>query len=266
MDSTNKHITVFFPDVPSENGAAKFPLLAYAHGYGGGGVQTVPAYWEMCEALASFGFVITLHHACDLGCWDSHPKGFSKYYEEQLKAIDWAVESASAASTEDAFANLDVSLGIGVVGHSMGGQATYFSSSDKSDPLSRNISSAVYHHAWTEEFVTPQIPYLSFTSVYDDEANEDTMGIPIYESGQDTGLSRGIVSTLNFGHHEADILGINPLLAQFTAAWFKVFMACGGEDGVDWEGMIFGDDEYSVCSGGMGEVESAHCEIIDERL
>ena len=86
----------------------------------------------------------------------------------------------------------------------------------------------------------------------------------IFESGKD--ISRGIVSTLNFGHHEADILGINPLLAQFTAAWFKVFMACGGDDGVDWEGMIFGDGENSICSGGMGEVESEHCEIIDERL
>jgi len=89
------------------------------------------------------------------------------------------------------------------------------------------------------------------------------MGIPIFESGERTGLTRGIVSTSNFGHHEADILGINPLLAQFTTAWFKWFMAAGGDDGVDWEEMIFGTGENSVCKGGMGDVE--RCEIVDLR-
>jgi len=68
MDPTNKKITVFYPTPGSYDSDTSFRFVAYSHGFGGGGVQTAPAYWEVCEKLASFGYVVSLHHSCDLGC------------------------------------------------------------------------------------------------------------------------------------------------------------------------------------------------------
>jgi len=173
------------------------------------------------------------------------------------------------AEKVEAYSNLHLEDGVSVVGHSMGGQATLFSSAYNS--TSHNIVAAVYHHAWTEDFPAPQIPFLDFTSVWDDEAPADTMGQVIYDiPDTPTKLSKGLVSTKNFGHHEADILGFNPLLPQFTAAWLKIFMDGTFEETqngvtVNWEGMIFGDDVTSVCGGGMGDIDPDMCEIVDMR-
>jgi hypothetical protein len=262
MDITNKHITVFHPTNYDEATTPPFRLLAYAHGFGGGGLQTAPAYWEICNNLASFGYVVTLHHSCDVGCTrEDGELGFDDYYKEQLKAIDWV---ESVYRTDDTFANLDFESGVGVVGHSMGGQATLFSSAYNS--TSHNIKAAAYHHAWTEDFPRPTVPFVSFTSVYDDEADATKMGKAIYDIPGTEGLTKGLVSTAKYGHHEADILGINPLMGQFTVAWFKILLeGVKQENGVDYEEMIFGKGEASVCGGGDGEMDMAMCEISDMR-
>ena len=257
-------MTVFYPVEYDKDVTRPFRLLAYAHGFGGGGIQTAPAYWEMCEALSSFGYVVTLHHSCDVGCTREDGKlGFDDYYKEQLKAIDW-VETMLNDGGDVAFANLDIESGVGVVGHSMGGQATLFSSAYNS--TSHNIKAAAYHHAWTEDFPQPTVPFISFTSVYDDEADATKMGKAIYDIPGTDNLTKGLVSTANYGHHEADILGINPLLPQFTVAWFKVLMeGVSTENGVNYEEMIFGKGPTSVCGGGDGEVDATMCEILDKR-
>ena len=264
MDVTNKHITVFYPTGYDASSTPPFRLLAYAHGYGGGGIQTGPVYWEMCTALASWGYVVTLHHSCDLGCTKKDGKwGFDDYYKEQLKAIDFVSNMVSQGG-DPAFANLDFQAGVGVVGHSMGGQATLFSSAYNAS--SHNIKAAVYHHAYTEDLQVPQVPFLSMTSVYDDEADPQKMGKAIFDIEGTENLTKGIVSTSDYGHHEADILGFNPLVPQFTVAWMKVLMEGTMEEGgVNFEEMIFGDGDTSICGGGDGDVDKYMCEIIDMR-
>ena len=44
----------------------KFPLLAYAHGALGGGVD-IAGYVPFFDQLASYGFVIVAHKSCTLG-------------------------------------------------------------------------------------------------------------------------------------------------------------------------------------------------------
>ena len=52
----------------------------------------------------------------------------------------------------------------------------------------------------------------------------------------------------------------NPLLAQFTAAWFKVYLDKTPKDqGTDFEAMLFGKTEHSLCGGGDGKM--AACEL-----
>ena len=115
-DPTNQHITVFYPVDYDIESTPKFRFLPYMHGFGGGGIQTVPAYYEICKGLASFGYVVALPHACDVGCVsDGDILGFEHYYEEQYKTIDWAAE-VIRGGVETPFTNIDFDAGIGIVG------------------------------------------------------------------------------------------------------------------------------------------------------
>ena len=56
------------------------------------------------------------------------------------------------------------SVGYGVAGHSMGGQATVFSSS-YGNATGHRIRAAVMHHAFTHDYPAPTVPFLAFTGV-----------------------------------------------------------------------------------------------------
>jgi len=217
----------------------------------------------MCKRLASFGYVVALPHACDVGCTlDDGDLGFRHYYYEQLKAIDWGREQWLAQ--EEGFANLDFDSGVGIAGHSMGGQATLYSSAYNATEF--NIKAAVYHHAATSEFPTPTVPHLIMTAEFDDEAVPEKDALPIFDLDTPDSMSKGIVNKAGFGHHQPDILGFNPLMPQFTVAWMKVFLDNVMVEGDnDWEDMIFGTGDKSICSGGDGGVIDSMCEIRDNR-
>ena len=65
--------------------------------------------------------------------------GFGHYYKQQLKVIDWA--NAQAALP------INKTCGVGVAGHSMGGQSTLYSAAYNSS--THNIKAAAMHHAFT---------------------------------------------------------------------------------------------------------------------
>ena len=63
------------------------------------------------------------------------------------------------------------------------------------------------------------------------------------------------------GHHAPDTLGYDPLLPQFTAAWFKLYLDRTPEwEGIDFRSMIVGNDEKrSICKGGFGVMVEKMC-------
>ena len=81
----------------------------------------------------------------------------------------------------------------------------------------------------------------------------------------------GLVNKLRSGHHEPDILSADPnstrLLAQFTAALFKLFLDNNDPEStwynLDFYGMIFGSDESSVCGGGDSDVVDGECVVLN---
>ncbi|KAJ1491948.1 Alpha/Beta hydrolase protein [Baffinella frigidus] len=130
MDSSDRRVDVFSPDPNSTKPGETFPLIAFMHGFFGGGVFTT-IYFPLVEAIASFGYVVVVPRACDVECFDDKaslpgdPLTFAHYYEQQLRVIDWAMEQARAEF--EVFTRVNVSAGVGIAGHSMGGQATLFS-------------------------------------------------------------------------------------------------------------------------------------------
>lgn len=116
-----------------------FPLLSYAHGAAGGSWYSIEGYYSLWTQIASYGFVVVAPASCSMGCEDG---GWSTYYLEQLKCIDWA---RNQSKIDPILAKIDWDMGVGIVGHSMGGQATVHSAKS-TYTIPRNITAAVLHH------------------------------------------------------------------------------------------------------------------------
>jgi len=255
MDKSSQKINVWFPKGKE---GQKFPLISYAHGLGGGGVIEPIAYTALLKAIAEFGYVIVAPDACDFGCSDLatlplDPPGFKHYYLQQLKAIEWARNQ-----TDGLFSTVDFSVGVGIAGHSMGGQATVYSSSEAG--AGHDIRAAVMHHAFTHSYPAPVVPFLAFTGT------KDTTAPPKMSQGffgaERAHPVKGLVNKVGATHHEPDITDYNPKVAPFSAAWFKIFLDKTPQaDGFDYHDMVFGSGANSLCGGGDGDMQQ--CELHD---
>ena len=243
--------TVYYPVMDSSYNATSFKYISYAHGMFGGGVAEVPGYNTLLHAMASFGYIIGATHQCSVGCYDDcrslkdDPKCFGNYYKKQLNMISWAKEcSGLVGGCSEPFQYVDFSEGVGIAGHSMGGQATVFSSS-ANNATDFDIRAAVMHHAYTHDFPPPTIPFLDFTGEQDTTSPASTMAVPIYQSAASSKLPRGLVDKTNANHHEPDVSSFDKngieLLAQFSAAWFKLYLDKTPQAlGLDFHEMIYG--------------------------
>lgn len=271
-NSADEHmdkISVWYPTFSLNNTSnRKFPFISYAHGMFGGGALEIPGYNMLLKTMTSFGYIIAATHQCSVGCFDDcnslehDPPCFGNYYKKQLGVFDFAKEFKGDSSGFNPFNLIDWSKGVGIAGHSMGGQATLFSSS-YNNATTYNIKAAVLHHAFTHSFPAPSIPFLVFTGENDVEAPADTMGVPIFEAG--AGLPRGLVDKTLAGHHEPDITSLDrngiSLLAQFSVAWFKLYLdETPYANGFDYDAMIYGQGAQGVCSGGDGNMTTCTIE------
>jgi len=265
MDSTDQRIDVYYPSTKG-----KYPLIAYSHGF-----DNEPTdYSQLFEGIVSFGYIVTAHWACHVGCADDHatiwgdPPFFAHYYRQQLLSISFAKDMAAAH--DPVFSMIDFSGGVGVAGHSMGGQSSLFSSS-YDNATQNDVSAAVMHHAFSNEFPAPQVPFLAFTGTGDDVASPK-MTENFFKAPGVASLPRGFVNKKSAVHYEPENGFFpfeehcyNPLLPQFTAAWFKLHIEKKSQEfGIDFEQLIYGNGgknstQLSICEGGDGELEA--CEM-----
>ena len=153
-DETDRH--VYYPI--AEDASFKFPFISYAHGLFGGNEIDINGYYDFFHQLASYGFVVGAPASCNTGC-DDHVnapytwlrwrtssdfkfKGWNSYFGEQFKTIEWARNMSNSSI----FNTIDWSVGVGIAGHSMGGQATT-QSSHFNCVKQWDIRASVIHHA-----------------------------------------------------------------------------------------------------------------------
>eukprot|EP01048_Picozoa_sp_COSAG05_P011218 COSAG05_NODE_1043_length_6061_cov_10.071285_5_plen_341_part_00 len=298
QDSTDRTVDVFYPETGQASGGAKYPLLSFAHGYGGGGAVEDIAYHSLLSGVAGFGYVVVATRACDDGCHckskacslDHDPAGFRQFYLQQQRAITWArgFGGAGAPAVPECFQQLNASSGVGIFGHSMGGQATVFSSSG-SNASAFDVRAAVMLHAYTHVYPASSVPFLAFTGTKDTTA-PPAMAEWLFNAGSGT-HPRGLVNRDGATHHEVrppltprplltllfcaaalcvsitlsrpqpDVEDYNPLLPQFTAAWFKLYLEGRAlEFGLDFDALLWGNSSSSLCGGGAGKM--AACQLI----
>jgi dienelactone hydrolase len=162
LDVTDQEGVVIYPT--SGNSSEHFPVLSYAHGAAGGGWYTFEGYFTLWRQLASHGFVVVAPKSCSVGC---KAGGWSTYYLEQLKMFEWAKNQTTAGVDPSIFNLIDWDAGVGIVGHSMGGQATVRSAAQQYVDA-YNIKAAVLHHPEVDKGGAKMVvPTAAFTGTAD---------------------------------------------------------------------------------------------------
>ena len=243
-------VDVFYPSVQSTT----YPLLTYLHGLGGGSEIEPIAYDELFNAITAFGYVLVAPRACDYGCKEDRlslkrdPPFFGNFYKQHFAAIEWAKNMSSEAP----FDMINWDAGVGIAGHSMGGQGTLFASS-YDNASNYDIRAAVMHHAYSHEYPAPSIPFLAFTGTKDDTA--PPVMAESFFNAPGAYPTRGLVNRENTNHHEPDIESYNDLLPQFTVAWLKLYLNDKNTKDFDFHSMIYGNGTDSLCCGGDGDMK-----------
>jgi len=258
LDVTDQHMWVHWP--ANATAGQMFPLISYAHGFLGGGLDML-GYSYLWNQMASFGFVIVAPSSCNVGCDDRSNapytdcaglrslefSNFNSYYGEQLKAIEWARNMS--ASVDPVFSLVNWSKGVGIAGHSMGGQATAMSA-HHACAKQWDIRAAVMHHpadtgvpggANAGVNITT-VPMAMFTSSGDHvvgEAGTRTFtAAPVKEKALRDLYGSSHLEPLLWPPVE------NPNLGTYTASWFQIYL--NGDQGA-YHDLVYGNGPDSLC-------------------
>ena len=210
-----------------------------------GGWYTFEGYFSLWTQMASYGFVIVATKSCTLGCKHG---GWSTFFHEQLHCIDWARNVSGGGGGADpgaypGISRVDWTAGVGICGHSMGGQATVRSATAANTVAHhRNITAAVLHHPEVDSGGGKiAVPLAAFTGTTDTICPApETM-----EIWDPAPLPKTIRNQKGEGHLEPVLTPPieNPYLATFTAAWFKIYL--GGDVG-EYYDMIYNPGNASA--------------------
>jgi hypothetical protein len=245
LDESDPEGVIVYPsgNIPA---GTKFPILSYAHGAAGGGWYTFEGYFALWRQIASHGFVVVATKSCSVGCKGKGNKGWKNFYLEQLKMFDWA-KSMSEGPSPSHFGLIDFSLGKGIVGHSMGGQATVRSAAE-TYVKQYNIKAGVLHHPETDDGgAKMDVPIAAFTGTADKTC-------PPAETHHiwdpDTVLPKTLYNRVGADHLEPVLIPPieNPGLGMYTAAWFKIYL--NGDTGM-YHDLIYDNSgksyEFALC-------------------
>jgi len=266
MDSSDRTIDACWAVPPANGNTTTFPLIVYGHGLFGGSIGEPVAYYNIFNELASWGYYVVGTRACNIGCSDKpvslpgDPSGFGTYYEQLLKLITWSRDSHTSGQAD--FDHLDTSVGVGMCGHSMGGQGALFASS-YDNATNYGIKATVLHHAYTHVYPPSSVPFLAFTGGKDTTAPPD-MAHEIFNAPR-TATVKGLVNKKSADHTEP-CTDENKWLAQFTAAWFMLYVDGTPEaHGVNFHDLIFGKGSSSLCGGGDGD-DLTECKVVTAEM
>jgi hypothetical protein len=165
------------------------------------------------------------------------------------------------------FSLIDWGAGVGIAGHSMGGQSTAIASSLRCSER-YGIRAAAIHHAASGDIghdvnigSNISVPSAFFTTTGDGIWNETKQiflnSVNNTGGGGDT-LSTFYRNQVGFSHLEPVLSPPieNPMLATFTAAWFNIFLTPNGAPpltaGTWWYDAVFGTGDMPGGGGGDG--------------
>lgn len=224
-----------------------YPVVVYAHGLMGGHVDII-GYTTLFERIASFGFVVVA------------PMDSIEGVGDVATIIDFVRAPPAGAEWANA---VNVSAGVGIVGHSMGG-GTVGPAATQPHASALNIRAAMFHHCPCEfpfsAGVQPAdvaVPVALFTGTTDIICMA-RFARKFYEGI--TFAPRTFRNQVGMNHLEPVLEGLgnneNPYLGYFTAAWFKVYLV--GDRGEFYDHIYNETSQDSLC----GYAKMKQCENV----
>lgn len=128
MCGGSQNARVYYP-----KDAGKVPLIAHAHGFTAGGYKAYNSVAPMLEAITAAGYVVIVPES------SRYPRECPDEWKDQIHSLAWCKNSKFAKM-------IDFDKKTGVLGHSMGGGATYHSAGQASAVHGQNIGAAVALH------------------------------------------------------------------------------------------------------------------------
>jgi dienelactone hydrolase len=240
---------------PKQSTDEKFPLIVFAHGAAGGRIDML-AYQKHFNDLAAYGYVVIAPKSCFMGCsppgsnasnlgvagsclpWTDGPQ-WTSFVHENTRAIKYA-----KASSEDWSTIIDWDAGLGVAGHSMGGEVvSQMGSAEFKDEY--NVKAVVCEHCQMCEVdgTVIETPAMFMTGTGDYEVqprqvkgayNEDPTAPKVFRNDK----GRGHTEMLNL------LVQYNSAVASHAAAFFKTHI--NGDQG-DFYAQIYANGTDSFC-------------------
>jgi len=243
LDASGPYVVLVFPEVVLEPQTTKrFPLIVFSHGdYGGGLLGAYYGHKALLDGLASFGFIVAAVTSCSFGCVDGD--GWEKYYQEQLKLLEWASSETREEDTDGILQAVDRSKGYGLIGHSGGCTAVVHASAEFAN---YNVKAAVLLHPGDDPpnaTYDSVVPLAAFTGTLDDCCGENTT--KLYYQQKDA-PPKAYANMIGAQHLEP--LFFHTKWTAYAAAWFKIWID-DTDDPLYYNNLIYSDSYVSLCGG-----------------
>jgi len=233
---------VYYPNPLS----GKFPLISFAHGFQCGGTEAYADYSTMLTALTAAGYVVIVSESSN---W---PFECSEEWKDQLRSMEWARASNFSS-------HIDFTLQTGVLGHSMGGGASYHTAGLAVAVKEYNIGAAVALHPQIRSPFHLQPITNSLVPIFFGAGSEDEVVSPASVKkaySQTTGVPKVFVEIDGAFHDE-------PMCPPFGKARYTPYVIAmfdchlKGDNGQCRT--IYGSGSGTLCGGG-GKVKMMDCE------
>ena len=190
-------------------------------------------------------------------------EGWVPYFGETLKTIEWARNSSKEPDSDPVFGLIDFTPGVGIAGHSMGGQSSTLAA-NTACTKQYDIRAVAIHHPATGATLPHgnaganiTVPLAAFTSSGDNTCDAH-LTKDIFDAVP-PGTPKLYRNLYGSSHLEPVLVPPieNPYLATYTAAWFKIYV--NGETQGEYYDLIYGQDETSICQ----SAEMTECIVVE---
>lgn len=235
---------VYYPIAPGQ-----FPLISFAHGYNNPGKKGYECYAEMNTDLAAAGYVVIVPES------SSFPLECAKLWMDQIHSIDYLKSS-------DLADRIDFTQ-VGLLGHSMGGGATYHAAGLSDVVQAQNIGAAVALHpqitspAKLHPITNSLVPIFFGTGSKDDVVSPDSVK-SAYE--QTDGVAKVFTELDGADHFEpqTNCAGWSGAGQRRHTPFVIAMFDCHLKDIPEQCGKVYGSDDGSLCSGSVAMTDCEH--------
>jgi len=234
---------VYYPD-----SSDKSPLISFAHGFTCPGKQAYLAYVNMNTAIVAKGYVVIVPES------SKFPLECPGIWKDQVHSIEW-IRNSSLAN------KIDWGKQVGILGHSMGGGATYHSAGQADAVKAQNIGVAVaLHPQITSPVAIQPITNSRVPIFFGTGSNDHIVSASSVKSAytRTSGVAKVFTEIKGAGHFEpASHTGTSNRHTPYVIAMFD----CHLKGDKDQCLKVYGKGKDALCS---GKVKMTDCECSGE--